>query len=297
MSLRRSSLSIPGNNMRMLAKGADSPADVVVPDLEDSVPPSEKESAREHIREALKSLDFSGKERALRVNGLSTPFAYRDLVLAVETGVEAVVIPKVESPQDIIFVDQILTHLERDMKAESMVTIQVLIESARGVQAVDEISRASGRLTALIFGVGDYIANVGGASFDKIEEAESMLLYPRSRIVIAAASAGLDALDSVYLNFRDTEGLKIDAMRGFRMGFHGKWAIHPSQIDPINEVFTPTLDEFRKAKELVEAYEEAKAKGRGVIVIDNRMVDEANVVLARRQCEMARQLGLWDKLN
>ena len=297
MSLRRSSLSIPGNSIKMLGKGAASPADVVVPDLEDSVPPSEKESAREQIREALKSLDFTGKERALRVNGLSTPFAYQDLVLAVETGVEAVVIPKVESPKDIIFVDQMLTLLERDMHIARRTTIQVLIESARGVQAVDEISKASGRLSTLIFGVGDYIADIGGASLDKIEEAESMLLYPRSRIVIAAASAGIDALDSVYPNFSDAEGLKADARRGFRMGFHGKWAIHPAQIEVINEMFTPTLEELQKAKAVVEAYEAAKAEGRGVIVIDNRMVDEANVVLARRQCEMAKQLGIWDKLN
>jgi len=297
MKLRRSALTIPGNSIKMITKGADSLADAVVLDLEDSVPPSEKEKARSQVKEALKSFDFKDKERAVRINSLSTPFAYRDIIEAIEAAADAIVIPKVESSQDIIFVDQILAQVEKDIGTDRVTTIQALIESARGIQAVDEISRASSRLTALIFGHGDYFSDIGVKPPDDAERLSLLLLYPKSRIIIAATTAGIDAIDNVFPNFKDTEGLRTDAQRGSQMGFKGKWVIHPTQIEIVNEVFTPTLEEFKKAKAMVEAYERAKAEGKGAIVLEDRMVDEASVVLARKQCEMAKQLGLWDKLS
>ena len=293
---RRSSLSVPGNNMKMMAKAAGSAADVLVLDLEDAVPLSEKEVARDRIREALGSLDFGAKEVAVRINGLKTPFAEGDLAMAVEAGADAVVVPKAEEVEGLHWVDSLLSRMEASLNPEKKTSVQLLIESARGVQLVDEMSRSSGRITALIFGIGDYLSDIE-AKVSNLGEAAPICLYPRSRIVIAAAARGLDAIDSVYPDFRDAEGLEAEARRGLAMGFKGKWVIHPSQIEVVNEVFSPSLAELQKARSTIEAYEKAQAEGIGVIVVDNQMVDEATIRIAVKQCQLAKRLGLWEKIN
>jgi len=296
MKLRRSCLSVPGNSIKMIGKSAESDADCLVFDLEDSVPVSEKEKTRKTLTDALKQIDFKQKEMAIRINSLPTEFAHPDLIQAVEARPHAIVIPKVESAQDIIFVDSVLASLEGKHALSEMITIQALIETARGVQSVDEISKASKRLTALIFGIGDYLADIGARVSDLNADVIAMCVYPRVKIVIAAAAAGIDAIDSVYPNFKDDAGLRADAGRGVTMGFKGKWVIHPAQIATVNECFTPSTDEFKRAKRLIEAYEKAKAAGTGAITVDDRMVDEANIRMAQKLCDMARHLGLWDQI-
>jgi citrate lyase beta subunit len=296
MKLRRSSLSVPGNSIKMITKSAESPADCIVYDLEDSVPVSEKEKAREQLTETLKQIDFGQREMCIRINSLPTKFAHHDLIKAIEAKPDAIVIPKVESADDIIFVDRVLTSLESNAGLTRPITIQVIIETAKGIQAVDEISKSSQRLTALIFGIGDYLADIGAKISEWTEEISAICIYPRSRILIAATAAGIDAIDSVYPNFKDADGLRVEAKKGAVMGFKGKWAIHPSQIEIINECFTPTLDEFRRAKRVSEAYAKAKAEGKGSIAIDDKMVDEAVIRWAHKQCDMARHLGLWDQI-
>lgn len=297
MKLRRSCLSVPGNNIKMITKSAESAADCIVIDLEDSVPVSEKANTRGSIRDILVKTEFEQKEVAVRINSLGTEFAVHDILCVFEARPDAIVIPKVESARDIIFIDNMLASLEAEAAMEKKITIQALIETAKGVQYADEISRASNRLTALIFGIGDYLADTG-AQFSSVNEEMMLLcLYPRSRIIVAAAAAGLDAIDSVYPNFKDEEGLKSDSCRGANMGFHGKWVIHPSQIGIVNESFTPSIDVLKKAKILVMAYEKAKAEGKGSIAINDRMVDEASLRIALKQCEIAKYVGLWDKIE
>ncbi len=295
--VRRSNLTIPGNNVaKMLAKGLETAADVLILDLEDSVPVSEKETARESVRQALKNIPGTTKEIAVRINGLTTAFAYDDLIMAAATGAHAIIIPKSESTRDILFADRVLGEVEKTSSKARKTMIHILIESAKGVQSVDEISRCSERITALVFGIGDYFAEIG-AKFSSIADADTVCLYPRTRILIAAAAAGVDALDSVFPNFKDPEGLKADAHRGLKMGFKGKWVIHPSQIDVVNEIFTPSIEELKRARAVIETYEKAKAEGKGAVVFQNQMVDEAVIRIAQRRCDAARKLGLWERIG
>ncbi|MFA5079974.1 MAG: CoA ester lyase, partial [Dehalococcoidia bacterium] len=254
------------------------------------------EKTREQLPGTLKQLNFGQKELAVRINSLPTGFAHLDLVQVIKADPDAIVIPKVESPEDIIFVDRLLTSLESNGAGTKKVTLQAIIETAKGIQAVDEISRSSLRLTALIFGIGDYLADTGARITAWTDEISTMCIYPRSRILIAATAAIIDAIDSVYPDFKDADGLRAESQKGARMGFKGKWAIHPAQIEVINESFTPTMDEFRRAKSMVQAYEKAKEQGKGAIAIDDKMIDEAAIKIARKQCDMAKHLGLWDQI-
>jgi len=293
MPLRRSSLIVPGNRIDMIAKSAGAEADAVVLDLEDSVPITEKEKAREHVSEGLASVDFKDKERLIRINGVSTEFAYQDIVCAIESGADGIVIPKVESVDDVLFVERIACELEKQLGVAGITTLQALIESAKGIQSVDQISKATSRLTALIFGSADYAASLGARPNE--QNQATIFLYTRSKIVIAAAAAGIDALDSVYVRYHDIEGLTSEALVAFAMGFKGKWVIHPKQVSVVNQCFTPSQDEFKKAQKMILAYEEAKSKGAGAITVDGEMVDEASVVSARKLMEMATSLGFWEQ--
>ncbi|MDD5398132.1 MAG: CoA ester lyase [Dehalococcoidia bacterium] len=296
MKLRRSSLSVPGNSVKMLTKSAESQADCIVIDLEDSVPVSVKEKTRNELPDILRQLNFGQKELAIRINSLTTGFAHMDLVQVIKADPDAIVIPKAESPEDVIYVDRLLTSLENNGAGTKMVTIQAIIETARGVQSVDEIAGSSRRLTALIFGIGDYLADTGARITAWTDEIAAMCIYARSRMLLAAAAAGIDAIDSVYPDFKDADGLRAESQKGAMMGFKGKWAIHPAQIEVINESFTPTMDEFRRAKRMVQAYEKAMEQGKGSIAIDDKMIDEAAIKIAQKQCAMAKHLGLWDQI-
>lgn len=293
--MRRSSLIVPGNRIDMIAKSAGTEADTVILDLEDSVPISEKEKAREQVSEGLASVDFKGKERLIRINSVLTDFAYQDIVCTVESGADGIVIPKVESVDDVIFVERIACVLEKQLGMSRITTLQAMIESANGIQSVNQISRVTSRLTALIFGSADYAASIGARPNG--ENQATIFLYTRSKIVIAAAAAGIDALDSVYVRYQDTEGLTSEALAAFAMGFKGKCVIHPKQVDVVNECFTPSQDEFKKAQKMILAYEEAKSRGAGAITVDGEMVDEASVVSARKLIEMAKTLGIQEQLG
>jgi citrate lyase beta subunit len=277
----------------MIAKSAGSEADAVVLDLEDSVPIPEKEKAREQVREGLASVDFKNKERLVRINGVSTEFAHQDIVCAVESRVDGIVIPKVESIDDVIFVERIAGEQEKQRNTPGITTLQAMIESANGIKSVNQISTATSRLTALIFGSADYAASIGARPNEQNQAI--IFLYTRSRIIIAAAAAGIDALDSVYVRFNDTEGLTSEALDAFAMGFTGKWVIHPKQVSVVNQCFTPSQDEFQKARKMILAYEEAKSRGAGAITIDGEMVDEASVLSARKLMDMAKTLGIWEQ--
>ena len=301
----RSILSVPGHVEKMQVKAARSTADVVMLDLEDSVPLAAKEAARKQVLQSLQTLEWQGKTVTVRINGLDSAFAYRDLLEIAEGAgekLDALVVPKVNHPGDLHFVDRMLDGIEQAMGLPRPIGIEASIETARGLAGVRAIAQASPRVQTLVFGIADYSASVGArlASVSGHGEQETDI-YPGhrwhfaiSRMVMAAKANGLLAIDAPYGNFKDPDGLKRAALMACSLGCDGKWAIHPSQIDTINQVFSPARDDILRAAKVLEAAREAQKQGRGAIAVDGSMVDQATVRLARQLYAQARHLGLID---
>ena len=280
--LRRSELSTPGTSEKMMAKAAASDADLVFLDLEDSVAPNEKKAARALVADALVSLDWRAKTRALRINGTHTRWAYGDLVevvTAAGAALDVVIVPKVKAPRDVWFVETLLTELEDELGLERGIGIEVLIEETEALARVEEIAGCSPRLEALILGVGDLSASQGirvghiGEAADRYPG--DMWHYARSRMVVAARANGLDAIDGPYANFRNPDGYRREAGWAATLGCVGKWAIHPSQIELANEVFAPTAEEVARARQAVDAVRAAEAAGAGAASLGGMMIDAA----------------------
>lgn len=300
--LERSVLLVPGSSTSMIAKAAASGADAVCIDLEDAVAATEKEAARANVRAALADLDFGRSLRMIRINSLDTPLAYRDLVEIVEDvgdRLDLVVVPKVDTPGDVDFVDRLLTAIEQHRGYERRVGVEALIETAAGGLNVREIAASSDRLEALIFGSGDYAASmqmpltaIGGLD-------ENDAVYPGHRwqhvmhvIVGAARANGKRAIDGPFAGIRDSEGLERACRIGRVMGFDGKWCIHPSQVERVNTTFAPSERELEQAQAVVAAYEDAVAAGRGAVTVDGKMIDVASLRMCQMVVERARLAGL-----
>jgi malyl-CoA/(S)-citramalyl-CoA lyase len=303
MKPRRSILSVPGHLENMHEKARNSGADVIMLDLEDSVPVEAKVTARARIVQSLLHLDWGEKTLTFRINGLDTPFGYRDLMEVVEAAghrIDAAVIPKVEGPGDIHFADRMLAGIEMNRRGVGRVGIEASIETARGMERVGEIARACDRLVSLVFGIADYSASVGArlVSLSGHGEGEEAVYpghrwhFPLSRMVMAAKSNNLRAIDAPFGNFRDPDGLERSAAAACALGCDGKWAIHPAQIDPINRVFSPSREDIQRAARILEAAESGRSLGRGAVNVDGRMVDGATVRLARQLYDQARYLKL-----
>nr|MBC8361859.1 CoA ester lyase [Candidatus Desulfatibia profunda] len=303
MKPKRSTLSVPGHIEKMHAKAAQSRADVVMLDLEDSVPLDAKEAARDVVIQSIRLLNWQEKTVTFRINGLDTLFGYRDLLEVVEaTGpqLDAVVVPKVNHPKDIYFVCRMLDGIEMKKDFSRRIGIEAIIESAQGLENVSEIARASDRLKTLVFGIVDYSASIGArlVSISGHGEKEEEV-YPghrwnfeMSRIVMAAKANGLLAIDAPYGNFRDPEGLERAAAMACALGFDGKWAIHPDQVDGINQVFSPSREDIARAEKVLAAHRDAEEKGLGAVAVEGRMVDRATVRLAKQLYEQAKYLKL-----
>jgi malyl-CoA/(S)-citramalyl-CoA lyase len=303
MKPRRSTLSVPGHIEKMHVKASQRDVDVIMLDLEDSVPMEAKESARTRVIQSIHTLDWQGTTVTVRINGLDTSFGYRDLLEVVETSgprIEAVVVPKVNHPGDIHFVSRMLDGIEAAKRFSSRINIEAIIESAEGLEQVSQIAKASDRLIALVFGIVDYSASIGArlVSISGHGEKEEEI-YPghrwnfeMSRIVMAAKAHGLLAIDAPYGNFKDPTGLQRSAALACALGYDGKWAIHPDQIDIINQVFSPSKEDVDRAIKVLAAHKEAQEKGLGAVAVEGRMVDQATVRLARQLYEQARHLGL-----
>ncbi|MFC1813012.1 HpcH/HpaI aldolase/citrate lyase family protein [Thermodesulfobacteriota bacterium] len=303
MKPRRSILSVPGHIEKMHAKACRSKADVVMFDLEDSVPIDSKASARETVIHSILSLDWQEKTVTFRINGLDTPYGYRDLLEVVEAGghrIDAVVIPKVHHPGDIHFVSRMLDGIEMNKRFDRRIGIEAIIESAEGLDNVSETARTSDRLQTLIFGIVDYSVSIGARLISISGHGENEAdVYPghrwnfeMSRIVMAAKAGGLMAIDAPYGNFKDPEGLRQSAAIACALGFDGKWVIHPDQIDIINEIFSPSKEDIARAEKVLAAHKEAEGKGLGAVALDGRMVDRATVRLAMQLYERAKYLKL-----
>lgn len=290
--LRRSRIYVPGNTPRMLSTCSLFGADVITLDLEDSVAPAQKVAARWLVAEALRDLDLGNSEITVRVNALDTPWGEDDVRAVVATGaVDGIYLPKAETPQQIVQLAGLLDQVEAEHDIDIETSIVPLIESAKGIIHAYDIALASDRITALSFGGEDYTRDVGGEKTSTEEE----LAWPRQRLIAAAKAADLQALDTVYSDVQDLEGLHRQAVKMRQLGFDGKAAIHPNQVDPIHRAFNPTREEIEHALEVMEAIKDAKAKGSGVASLGRKMIDKPIVERAQRTLMIARLGGLIDE--
>jgi citrate lyase subunit beta/citryl-CoA lyase len=285
----------------MIVKAAASAADSICIDLEDSVPADAKEASRSNVIRAFTELDFGDRTRMFRMNGLDTPFAYRDLVDVVEAAghrIDRVMLPKCGGAGDVAFVSRLLSQIEAHRGLVREIGIEAQIESAAGFIWLREIAAASPRLRALIFGAGDYAASMRMPASGIGTRDSNDDLYPGHRwhavmhaIVAAARTNGLRCVDGPYSEFKDLEGFERACHVARTMGFDGKQCIHPGQLAAVNRIFGPTVEEIADARGIVEAYEAAAAAGRGAISLDGRMIDEANVRMARVVLGQAANAG------
>ncbi len=303
MKPRRSNLSVPGHVVKMHGKASNCNADVIMLDLEDSVPIGEKENAREQVIKSLLDLDWSNKSVTVRINSLDTPFAYRDLLEVVENAghiLDEIVVPKVNSSGDISFAERMLDGIEMNKKLSTNIGLEASIETAEGLLRSEEIANTSNRLKTLVFGIADYSASVGArlVSISGHGEKEEEL-YPGhrwhfalSKMVMVAKASGCQAIDAPYGNFKDLGGLRRSAVMSCALGCDGKWAIHPGQIDIINDVYTPSIEDVELAAKVLEADAQAAKQGRGAVAVEGRMVDQATVRMAKQLWEQAKFLDL-----
>ena len=295
---RRSQLSVPGSSEKMLQKAAASAADHVFCDLEDAVAPSAKVEARSKISWALNNLDWGRKTRCVRINDVTTEWCHGDIIEIVETAganLDTIMLTKPYSAADVIFLDRMLNQLEKKLKLERKIGIEVLIEEVQALQNVEAIATCSERMECLIFGMGDYsgsqgidIVNIGGTA----DYPGDIFHFARFRITMAARAAKIDAVDGPFGDFKDEAGYREEARRARSLGMVGKWAIHPAQIAPALEIFSPTPDAVAKARNMAAAYREAEAKGLGAVQIDGVMIDVAVLRLVKNTLDQADLYGL-----
>lgn len=311
--LHRSELAVPGSNVRMLEKAPEMGADIVMLDLEDAVAPDDKEQARTNVIDALRDQDWSGCSVSLRINGLDTHYCYRDLVDVVEQAgrhVDSIMIPKVGSGADVQLVATLLTQIEDATRLGRRIAISVLIETALGMVNCEEIARACPeRMEAMVFGVADYAASlqshttsIGGSNPDYVmltdadggSEREQhwgdQWHYALSRIAVVCRAYGLRPIDGPFGDFTDPEGYLASARRAAVLGYEGKWAIHPSQIELANEVFTPNERIVSKTRRILAAMEEAAAHGKGAVSLDGRLIDAASIRMAENLLAKLEQI-------
>ena len=296
--LRRVQLSVPGSSEKMMAKAAASAADHVFLDLEDAVAPSAKVEARGKIVQALRTLDWGKKTRCVRINDLSTKYAYEDIIAVVEGAgeyLDTIMVPKVLSGKDVYFAATLLNQIEQKLGLKRPIGIEVLIEEVQALENVEEICKAHQRLECVIFGMGDYSASQGidiRSIGSQSPYPGDIWHYPRFRMVMAARSAGIDPVDGPYANFRNPEVFREECRRAMILGCVGKWAIHPAQIEPALEVFTPKQEEVDRARKLAAAYAKAEAEGLGAVNVDGLMVDAASIRILNNTLRKAELIGM-----
>ncbi|MEE2630630.1 MAG: CoA ester lyase [Actinomycetota bacterium] len=300
--LQRSELAVPGSNPALFAKAAASDVDYVFLDLEDAVAPGDKEQARRNVIKGLGDIDWRGlgKTISVRINGLDTPYRYRDVVDVVEQAgehLDTILIPKVGVPADVYMVDAMVTQIEEAKGLTNAIGIEVLIETTLGMANVEAIATSSPRLEAMHFGVADYAAscrarttNIGGLNPDYPGDQWHEGL---SRMLVACRAYGIRPIDGPFGDFNDPDGYMEGARRAAALGYEGKWAIHPSQIGLANEVFSPPAEEVDRAHRILAALAEAAAEGRGAAQLEGRMIDAASARMAENV--VAQAAAIQDK--
>ena len=316
--LYRSKLFLPGSQVKFFEKAAKGPADVVCLDLEDAVAPADKVQARTNVVRALNEVDFGDKIVTVRVNGLDTHLAYRDIIDLVELGgerLDAIMIPKVGVAADLYAVDMLITQASKAVGRKKRIKLEVILETALGMTNIDEICGASKRLESVHFGSADYAAsagmrttNIGGGNADYVMLTDKdaagerqrhwndLWHYPLIRMVAAARARGITPIDGPFGDYNDPEGFRAQANRTAILGCEGKWAIHPNQVPLANEVFTPPAAEVEKARAILAAMAEAQASGAGAatykgVLIDAASIRQAEVIVKQADIIAARTAG------
>ena len=297
--LHRSELAVPGSSPKMFEKAIASNADVVFLDLEDAVSPQDKIPSRQNIIKAIKEMNWKekGKTISIRINSLDTHYMYRDVIEIVEEvgeKIDTILIPKAGSASDVYMVDCLLTQIEDNKKFKNKIGIECLIETALGMSNIKEIAKSSERLEALHFGVADYAASlkartviIGGLNPDYPGDQWH---HGLSQLVMTCRAYGLRAIDGPFGDFNDKDAYIASAKRAAAIGFDGKWAIHPSQIDLANEVFSPPEKEVNKAIKILEELEKAAKEGKGAAQLDGRMIDAASARMAENVVNINNQI-------
>lgn len=283
----------------MVAKANTHGADVVIFDLEDSVAPAEKSTARRTISDALRMLDFGSSLRAVRMNAPGSPWAHGDLIELMEHAgdlIDVVVVPKVTSPRDVWYVDTLLTELEGKLRLQRRVGLELLIEEAEGLGRVEEIAGCCDRTEALVLGFGDMAASLGmrlddlSGEGDTVDYPGDIWHAPRSRLVAAARAHGLDPIEGPFLNFANPERLRRDARLAAAMGCVGKWAIHPNQVSAVQAVFSPTGSEVARARAAIDAMRASEAAGAGAAAHNGAMLDAATTRMFQQTVDRAEAI-------
>ena len=287
--LQRSELAVPGSSPKIFEKALNSNADYIFLDLEDAVSPNDKISARQNVIKALKEINWreKGKTISVRINSLDTHYMYSDVVEIVEQvgdKIDTILVPKAGTASDVYMVDCLLTQIETNKKIKNKIGIECLIETALGMSNIKEIAKSSSRLEALHFGVADYAASlrartvvIGGLNPDYPGDQWH---HGLSQLVMTCRAYGLRAIDGPFGDFKDPDSYVASAKRAAAIGIEGKWAIHPSQIDLANKVFSPPESEVAKAKKILEELDKAAKEGKGAAQLDGRMIDAASARMA-----------------
>lgn len=289
---RRSNLAVPGSSPKMLEKAKGLPADQVFLDLEDSVAPIAKEEARKNVVAALNEGGYGDKIRAVRVNDLTTEWTYRDVATVVENAgqnLDCIMLPKVQTPEQIMWLDMTLTQIEKTMGFEvGRIGIEAQIENALGLVNVDQIAAASPRVETIIFGPADFMASINMKSLVVGEQPPGYDVgdayhYILMRILMAARAYGKQAIDGPYLQIKDLDGYRRVASRSAALGFDGKWVLHPGQVEVANDVYSPRQDDYDHAELILDAYAyytSAEGGARGAVMLGDEMIDEASRKMA-----------------
>ena len=287
--LRRSLLFVPGTTPERIAKAAALPADGVILDLEDAVPPGQKAQAREWVVAALRRVDFGDRERVVRVNPLPTAEGAADLAAIVPLGPDALLLPKLGSLEELRRGDETVARLEAAAgRAPGSIRFHLLIETVAGVLDVLALARGSARNAALLFGAGDLARETRA----RLVPSRASELHALSQVLLAARAAGLDAIDTPYFDLQNAVGLTAHARFAADLGYDGKALIHPSQIAVTNRAFTPSPEAVAEAQRILSAYDAAQAGGTGALVVDGQFVDAVHVATARETLTRARLAGV-----
>lgn len=295
---RRCQLSVPGSSEKMMQKAAGMGVDYVFLDLEDAVAPSEKRPSRKRIVDALNGLDWGKTTRCVRINDLTTEYAYEDILEVVEgarDNLDLIMLPKAMSPFDVQFVDKLLTMLEKKLGLKKQIGIDVLVEEVEAMMQVDAIAASTPRLECLIFGMGDYSASQGVSMRDiggPNGYPGDIWHYQRQKLTIACRVNRIEAVDGPFGNFKDADAFREECRRAMILGMGGKWAIHPSQVAIAQEVFSPRPEEIMRARAMKAAYDEALSRGLGAVTFEGKMIDIAAVRMVNNVIIKADRFGL-----
>jgi len=276
---RRSVLYMPGANTRALEKARTLPADALIFDLEDAVAPDAKEAARANVVAAAQSKGYGKREIAIRCNGLATPWGAADITAIAKSGADAVVVPKVESAAEVA---SVIGLLDAAGAPESM-AVWAMMETPKGILRAEEVAGSHPRLTVFIMGTNDLVKDMRA----RHTPMRLPMVTALGLGMLAARAHGLTILDGVYNDIQDAEGFRAVCQQGLEMGFDGKTLIHPTQVEPCNEVFAPSAAELEMAAKIVTAFKAAQAEGKGVVTVDGRMIENLHVEQAERALALA----------